>query len=306
MADSDDVKTATDQLQATYENLRQCAANISGLLQAGEATCDEVQAYNLWALATYNAQVGLIQTIKAAGEGQGMPDAPDYPTLFAWLGQSGESAINIDCSGQASSLSGALGKALAGPTASSTKLSLKQIQIITTDQHLMNPENSPSFAQLIAAQNAAAPKQAGLGIGFAIVILIAVLSISVTVSIVAILSYLKSSNLEKAATARTQAQSQAFATFTAARLQCLQACTGGGGSQADCTASCDQLIAAPTIDNPPGATGKWGFLQYLGLTVVLGGAAYVGWHLYERKMSGQPLFPGLQKLLPAGHHESEA
>lgn len=305
MADSDDVKTATDQLQATYENLRQCAANISGLLQAGEATCDEVQAYNLWALATYNAQVGILQTIKASGEGQGLPDAPDYPTLFAWLGQSGENAINIDCSGQATSLSGALGRALAGPTPNSTKLSLKQIQIITTDQHLMNPQNSPSFAQLLAAQDAVAAKQKGLGIGIAIVILIAVLSITISISIVALLNYLKASNLQKDTTARTQLQSQAFATFTAARLQCLQGCVQGGTSQADCAASCAQLIQAPDIGAAPGAAGKWGFLQYLGLTVVVGGAAYVGWRIYERKQTGEPLFPGLQKLLPAGH-ESEA
>jgi hypothetical protein len=299
MADSDDVKTATDQLQATYENMRQCAATISGLLQLGEATCDEVQTYNLWALATYNAQVGIIQTIKAGGEGQGLPDAPEYPTLFAWRGIPGEQAINIDCSGQPTSLSGAMQRALAGPTPNSTKLSLKEIQIITTDQYLMNPQDSPSFAQLLAAQDAVTTKQKnGLGIGFAVVILIAALSTLITVTVVSVLSYLKSSNMQKEQTARTQLQSQAFATFTAARLQCLQACVQGGGSEADCTASCSQLIKAPDIGAAPGQSAQWGFLQYLGLTVVIGGAAYVGWRVYERKLTGQPLFPGLQKLLP--------
>lgn len=299
MADSDRVKLITDQLEATYQNLRVAASNLSGLLNVGRATCDEIKAYNLWALATYNAQRGMLDTLRAEGE-QGVPDAPEYPTLFAWNGLTGEDAVNFDCTGQESSLSGSMRRALSGPDAATIYLGLDKIKIVTTDQHVYSPEASPSFATLLAIQDARANPQAGLGVVW-VLIAIAGIAISITVAIVALLNYLEKSNLQEETTKRTQAQSQAFAVFTAARLQCYSACKASGKSDADCVATCAKLVDAPKFDAPPG-TAQWGLLQYVGATVVIGGIALVGWKLYERKQMGQPIFPG---LLPSGHDEHE-
>lgn len=296
MADSDRVKLITDQLEATYQNLRLAASNLSGLLNVGRATCDEIKAYNLWALATYNAQRGMLDTLRAEGE-QGVPDAPEYPTLFAWNGLTGEDAVNFDCTGQETSLSGAMAAALRGPTPQAIYLGLDKIKVVTTDQHVYSPEASPSFATLLAIQDARANPQAGLGVVW-VLIAIAGIAISLTIAITALLNYLTKSNLEEETTKRTQAQSQAFAVYTAARLQCYSACMASGKSAADCVTTCQNIVDKPNFGPPPGTPGQWGLLQYVGATVVIGGIALVGWKLYERKTMGEPIFPG---FLP--HHD---
>ncbi len=60
------VQTITANLEQTFQNLRLAARNISGLLATGKATCDEVQAYNVWALATYQAQIGMANALQTA------------------------------------------------------------------------------------------------------------------------------------------------------------------------------------------------------------------------------------------------
>lgn len=297
MADSDRVKLITDQLEATYQNLRLAAANISGLLQVGRATCDEIKAYNLWALATYNAQRGMLDTLRAQGE-EGVPDAPEYPTLFAWNGLTGEDAVNFDCTGQPSSLSGAMARALSGPDENSVFLGTNQIKIVTTDQHVYNPEASPSFATLLAIQDSRANKTTQLGYVW-VLIAIAGIAISIAIAVTELLHYLQASNLEEETTKRTQIQSQAYATYTAARLQCYASAKSSGKTDEEATAICTKLVDPPKFDKPPGSS-EWGLLQYVGLTVVLGGVAMLGWKLYERRLSGQPIFPG---LAPAHHHD---
>ncbi len=281
MADADDLKAITDALEATYQALRQSAANISGLLQLGVATCDEVKAYNLWALAIYNTQIGMLDALRAGGE-SGIPDAPAAPTLFVWNGVSGSDAWSIDCSGQAQSLSGAMKKALKGPTPTTKYLSTNEIKIVTQDQYAFNPSAAPTFANLLAVQQARAQPQ-NLGV-VGVLIVIAAIVISVSVAIAAIMSYLKTNSVEKSNTAQVQAQATAFANFTAARLQCQANC----GNTADCAAQCAKLITAPTI-KLPGQLDSWGWLQWTGFVVVLGGGLIIAGKLYKRHKEGKPL-----------------
>ncbi len=303
MADTDRIKLITDNLESTYQNLLRAYASISGLLAVGRATCDEVRAYNLWALATYNAQRGMLATLRAEGE-QNIPDLPPNPSLFAWNGVDGNDAINIDCTGQASSLSGALSAALQ-PTGPQTQyLGLDKIRIVTTDQHAFDPEKSPSFANLLAVQDARATQQQGLGNPIVLLIVIAAIVVGVSVAISALMKYLDDSKLQEETTARTKLQSDAFQAYAAARLQCYQGCIAGGKTPDDCVATCQNLVDKPNIDiscvGPTCPSPSWGALQWIGFTVVLGVVSVVGYKIWERRRRGQPLFelPDLPDLHP--------
>lgn len=298
--DAERLNTISQGIQTTWELLRRAAANIAGLLQMGKATCDEVRAYNLWAIAVYNTQRGILATMRANGE-QGIPELPAAPTLFAWNGVSGDQAYNIDCTGQASSLSGlkaSMKRALKGPDATTTYVSTNEIRIVTNDQFMMQPDKSPTIAALIQMQNQPPPQQMnGLGIAWALVILIATIAVTVTVSVLAILRYLEASEIQEANIAQVQAQADAFANYTAARLACFTQCTGSGKSTDDCVDYCKKLVDAPSI-KLPGQLDSWGVLQWIGFTVVAGAGTFAAVKLWKRHREGKPVFE-----LPDMHSE---
>lgn len=292
--DTQRLKTIADGIERTWQALRRAAANISGLLAVGRATCDEVRAYNLWALAIYNTQRGMLATLKANGE-QGVPELPPAPTLFTWKGMQGADAWNVSCEGQPSSLSGLMKRTLKGPGDNAAYLSTNEIQIVTTDQFVFNPESAPSYAQLVALQNQRATESStgqnmsGLGVAWAVVILIAGITVGVGVAIVAIMKYLETSEIQEANIKQTQAQADAFAAYTAARLNCYQQCTGSGKSTEECVDTCARLVDKPDI-KLPGQMGKWGTLQWIGFTVVAGFGAWGAYRLWDRHRSGRPVF----------------
>lgn len=286
--DATRLKTISDNIEGMYQALRQCASNIAGLLQAGRATCDEIKAYNLWALATYNTQAGMLDTLRANGE-TGIPDLPTAPTLFVWNGVDGSDAWSIDCTGQPSDLSGLMGRVLKGPTVNTVYVNSSQVSISTQDQNAYNPTASPSFQTLVAVQQARAQQQvAGLGV-IGILIAIAGIALAVSVAIVAIMHYLDTNAVQEANTAQTRLQAEAFANYTAARLQCLTQCTQGGQTVDQCTSLCEGLITKPNI-TLPGQSTSWGMLQWIGFVVVAGGITIAAWRLHKRHQEGKPLF----------------
>jgi len=298
MADDDAtrLKTISDNIEGMYQSLRQAAANISGLLQGGQATCDEVRAYNLWALATYNTQRGMLDTLRAGGE-SGVPDLPAAPTLFAWAGIEGIDALNIDCGGQASSLSGLMKKAMRGPAPTTQFLSTNEIQIITTDPHVFQPDKAPTFKTLLAVQQAR-QQQAMAGLGFPLVlIVIAAIVVSVSVAISAIMHYLDVNAVQEANTEQTKIQAQAFSEYTNARLTCMANCTAAGKSQDDCVAQCKQLVTPPHI-TLPGQDSSWGTLQWVGFLTLATAGSFVAWKLYQRHKAGQPVFELPEAITP--------
>lgn len=301
--DSERLKVISDNLEATYQSLRTAAANISGLLQVGQATCDEVRAYNLWALAIYNTQRGMLTALRAGGEAN-VPELPPNPTLFTWKGQSGEDAINIDCSGEPSSLSGLMTRAMRGPGRRRglrgpkvvKYLSSDQISISTSDPFALNPSASPTFASLVQTQGGAQQMQ-GLGT-IGILIAIAGIIIAVSIAIAAIMHYLETSAVEESNTQQVKLQADAFANYTAARLQCFSSCTQSGGSTEDCVSKCAKLVDKPNIQLP-GATQDWGVLQWTGFTVLLGFGLWAGYRIIKRKHEGKPLFELPDALSPS-------
>lgn len=318
MADTDRIKIITNNLEATYQSLRQAAANISGLLAVGQAVCEDVQAYNVWALAVYNGQIGMLQTLTANGE-PNVPALPAAPTLFAWNGLSGQDAINFDCSVNADgtpitsgaaaasdpnadqSLQGVMGRALAGPTPSSVRLGLDQVSIVTTDQYVYNPAASPSFATLAQVQTANAAQ--GLGNPLVLLIVIAAIVVGVSIAVSALMKYLDDSQIQEQQTARTQIQAQAFATYTAARLTCYQACTNQGTPMSSCVQTCGSIEKPTFTDLNPFGASSWGWLQWTGFTVVVGVSALVAWKLYQRKRETGRIFPELH--FPESFHLPE-
>lgn len=284
------LKTIADNLEVTWQSLRRAAANIAGLLQAGRATCDEVRAYNLWAVAVYNTQRGMLATLRANGE-QGVPELPPAPTLFTWKGVAGADAWKIDCGNEATTLSGAMKKALKGPTDTTQYLSTNEVNIVTQDQFLTQPDNAPSFAQLIALQQQRAQEGvAGLGVAWSVVILIAGITIGVGIGLAAIMSYLKSSDIQEANTKQTALQAEAFANYTNARLTCYSSCTASGKSTEECVATCAKLVDKPKFTFPGAPNGKWGMLQWIGFTVVAGAGTLIAVKVWQRKRAGKPIF----------------
>lgn len=283
------LKTISDNLEVAYQSMRRAASSIAGLLQVGRATCDEVRAYNLWAQALYNTQRGMLETLRANGE-KNVPALPQMPVMFAWRGISGPDAWKVDCTGQASSLSGALGRALRGVDANTQFLSTNEMEIQTRDQYAFNPENSPSFSMLLAVQQQrAANGVSGLGVAPLVLIAIAGIAIAVSIAIVAIMKYLETNEVQEANTKQVALQADAFANYTAARLSCYSDCTRSGKTTEQCIELCKQLVDKPNI-KLPGQMGAWGWLQWTGFTVVVGVGSLVAYKVYQRKQAGKPIF----------------
>lgn len=281
------VKRITNELEATYEAMRKSSSHISGLLQGGFATCEEVRAYNAWSIAIFEAQKGMLASLRASGQSN-LPAQPAPPTLFPIKGRTGLDAVLIDCGGS-QNLAGLMTAAMKPPTKKTVYLSTNQIAIHTQDPWVFRPGEAPSFAQLIA--NQAKRAQGTQGLGFApIVIFIAaiVVTIAVVGALTALFKYLETNAIEESNTEQVRLQAQAFAKYTEARLACLQQCTAGGQSQESCVETCSKIVDKPEFDLP-GQSKPWGALQWVGAIAVGTIAVYAGWRWYERKY-GKPLF----------------
>lgn len=294
-ADADRLKIIADNIERLYQAMRRAAGNIAGLLQVGQATCEEVRAYNLWALATYNTQRGMLATLRANGE-TGVPELPAAPTLFTWKGVSGDAAWQINCGAQGLSGLGSLKAAMKPPQAQARRLSTNEIQIVTQDPHVFDPERAPSFSTLLQVQSARTQAgMNGLGVFPVILIVIAGIAIAVSVAVAAIMKYLETSEVQESNSKQVALQADAFANYTAARLECLKTCTGKGGKTEDCVDTCAKLIQKPQI-TLPGQGRPWGWLQWTGFTVVAGLGAMLAVKIVQRRMQGRSVFE-----LPSGY-----
>lgn len=274
MATADDVKKIAAALEATYQSLRRTAANISGLLAVGRATCDEIKAYNLWALAVYNTQRGMLTALRAAGE-PGVPDLPPLPTLFAWKGVSGAEAWKIDCDREQQGLTGVLRAAMASDRPP-RYLSTGQIDIVTQGQGL-DVSAAPSLARLDQA--------ATLGSPYLIWIVVAGLAVTVslTLGIVALTRYLTEQSIQTETTERTQIQAAAFEKYTAARMACYADCTARGNSAETCAATCARLVDKPNLKiDPARPSSGTGFFTAAGIIALAAGGGFAAWKLLTR------------------------
>jgi hypothetical protein len=286
-ADSEQVKRITQNIEETYQALRKTARNLSGLLAVNRATCDEIKTYNLYALAVYHTQRGMLTTLRAAGE-TGVPELPPSPTLFAWKGVSGDQALMVDCSKETKSLEGALALAFASAADPNPKfLGSEQIKILTQDKDVFLPEKDiPSLDDLAKiGASAGLGNNNGLGLPpLVIAIIIAGIVLIVGVGFVAFSKYLQEKRIQEETTERTKIQAKAFESYTAARMACYDQCISAKGSISECQETCKKLIDKPQLDVTPrsGIKPDSGMLEKIGFAVVAVGLAYGGYKLYTR------------------------
>lgn len=265
--DSERVQKIAADLEAAHQSLRRTARNITGLLQVGRAACDEVKAYNLWALSLYNTQRGMLTSLRAAGE-KNVPELPAYPTLFAWRGVSGADAWRIDCNASEQTLTGVLRDAMASDRAPAY-LSSDQVAIVTTDQGALRPEEAPDLSALVQATN-------GLGAVPVVWIVVAGIAVAIglSVGLIALASYLTEKSIQEETSSRTRIQADAFDKYTAARMSCYADCTARGNDVATCSQTCAKLVDKPNLKiDPARASGGLGIFGTIGLIAVaaLGG-----------------------------------
>lgn len=269
----------TNDLEATYQSLRHTAANIQSLLNAGRATCDEIKAYNLWALAIYNTQRGMLTALRASGE-PNIPELPAYPTLFMWRGVAGADAWRIDCNATQQGLTGALRDAM-NPGPNVIYLSTQEVETFSEDQSAI-PANTPNLSTLVAVT------QGSLGwVVLGLVIAGIVLAVTAAAGLYALANYWQEQSIQEETTARAKVQAVAFQQYTSARVGCYQDCLSRGYTQAQCTDVCSKLIDKPNIvidsARKPGETNN-----FITAGAVLAIAAVGGtiWWIRHRRQQG--------------------
>lgn len=292
MADTNEqalrIQTITKNLEAVRDSLKRASSHITGLIRVGRATCQEVKTYNIWALGLYNLQIGMLQKLRELGED--VPSLPAQPTYFSWKGVQGQQAVMIDCGGGDQSLEGALADVFAGPGDNAVYLSSNEVEIVTQD-----PEGLDVAASMVPTwgdiQERQAIKQQGLGLFWFVVAGVAI-AIATAAAISAIMHYLEVSSTNETTSERNKLQAAAYESYLKARLECLQLCTGRGGSVESCTNQC-KTIAPPEIGDAPGTKSKWGFLEWAGAITLGTLAIWGGYRLYRRKIETGSFLPKL-------------
>lgn len=291
-AESTRVKTITDNLEASYRDMQAAASDITSLISAGKATCNEVRTYNLYALSIYSTQQGMLATLKAAGQ-ENVPDLPPQPTLFTWRDRPGEEAQLIDCNQepqvQANDLQGVMGlmaHVLKGPTTDDVFLSSDQVRVNTQGTINIQRNSIPTIAQ-VTDERWRRDNQLQGQLGFVPVWLwvagVALFCAAVAVS--AIMKYLSTSKVEEERSERMREQAKAFKEMTTARLSCFQSCVATGATSDACTKKCTQLVPEPKFQDF-GAKKPWGVLEWTGLATIATALAWVGWRYYQRRYGG--------------------
>lgn len=302
----DQIKRISDNLEASYNVLRRLSQNIYGLLAFGRATCDEVKAYNLYALSMYDTQRGMLESLRNAGQ-PNVPSAPAFPTLFTWKGVKGADAWKLDCKATGMSglglwdaplpFGGTMLNGLLKQAVESTKvadplfLSPNDIKVVTQDDGFFTPSREiPTLAQLTN-------QGSGLGaIPIVLAIVIATATVLVAVGVAYVLSdYFKEKSIQEETSKRTVIQLQAYSDYTQKRLDCYNKCVADGGSIQLCQDTCTKIITKPDIKIDPAREKKGlGFLGTVGLVVSASAAGIVLWTMYKKRQSygGHSLAPG--------------
>jgi hypothetical protein len=289
------IKRISDSIEACYQKLRAVAKNMSGLLQYGRATCDEVKAYNLYALSVYNTQRGMLAALRAAGQTD-VPALPTFPTLFTWKGVSGADAWKLDCKASGMSglglyerppiigshgslaLSGVLRAAIESTSRPDAQyLNTSQISIVTQDQDLFTPGSQiPSLAELSA--------EGGLG-NPVILVIAGLVVLALAAGFYALALYMKENTIQEETTKRSEIQLTAFQDYTNKRLACINSCASvQSNSYQGCVDACTKAIPVPNIKTETGREqpSSIGFFGMVGLAASAGVAGIILWAMFKK------------------------
>lgn len=260
------LKRTTDNVEAMYTKLVNASRGLSVLALNEKAYCNELRQYNLYAMACYQWQLSMIQSFKAMNV-QGVPASPKFPTLFKIAGKSGTESLNIQCS----TLQG-----LGGLNEDGT-VKKDAIEIVTTDQQLLDPNAQPPVFDVDPNQ-IFGKTTPGMGLEPVTVVTIVLVGVLILIGLTivkSIVSSLVGQGVEEERTRQARMQIDAFNSTIAARSDCFNKCLQTGSPAADCAKTCEAAFKADI----PGIPGGMGTLGMIGLGVV----AVTGFWIWTRR-----------------------
>lgn len=282
-----DLQALMASVEAAYRENTRCRTALSGLINVGRATCQDVVSYNLATKAVYAYQASVCGIIRANGGNAPVVPPPEY---IAWRGVAGDAAVDIDCGSPQMRGLGAT------PT---TFVDASQVEWRpgATTQDTITVQQVVAAAQ--RAQAAGAP---GLGVAPLALVTIAVVGLFVTIGLAIVLKIVEALT----DVPQKKLQMQAIATQRAAhkeslekRWACYQDCTGRGRDPAECAKACDRLMPGFKPVIPGGGLGIVGTVAGL---AIMGVVIYAGWRFVasgglDRRRGGA----GGRKSLPSPH-----
>lgn len=286
-----DVQALTANVDAAYRALIRSRTALSYLINAGQATCNDVKSYNLMVKATFFYQKSIADIIRASG---GTPPAVQQPYYVAYKGRSGEDAVNIDCSSAA----------LAGwrPTG--------------LGDYFINPKDvewkvgpTPSDTAAIGQVVGRLAKDTGLGnplLAVAVPIILWGIVIAVTgLIILKIVEALTDVPGKREYTRQVQIAAERHAATLEARQKCVADCTAAGKDYNICARDCSRLNPGFSPPSPAFSLGLIGKIV-IGVAAI-GGLLLVGTVVYRKATEGGFAVGGGggRRALPPGRDEDD-
>lgn len=263
------LKRLTDQLEAAYQQARALSNRMKQAISAGRATCQDIVAYNLLVSAIYNTQKGILTTIRAMGGSA--PALPITPTYFTIGGGVVGSSPSISCG---SGLSGALRGVL-----KESKAAAKRSEFLDPSMVQVIPERTPVPLNVDVTLAQLTRNATGLGGELGAVWIFIIAAVAVTLAsgvIIAVMNYLRDTNVSENTLKQTETIAKAIDTSLVARIDCYNRCVAQGKTPNECSKACASLIPTPSFPGGGGGggPGEWGFWTwaFVGSGVILGGA----------------------------------
>lgn len=277
------VKAITENMERGYQAVQRAGNNLRSLLAIGKARCEDLKAYNSWAIAFYHDQEAILDTARQAGE-PSVPFAPPMPRLFT--SANGRVGRLINCDITTNSLNGALAAAMAPVTSQSTFIDPRLIRVTQGVQHDLGP--TPSYATL--SRMAAGGGLGDFGLTFLIIAGITLILTAIGVA-AALAGMFEERGIQQETTARSALQLEAFARQTEARNACYLACIkSAGANSSGCVADCNRLIPEVKLvtDSARKQVGL-SFFSTVGLVLTAGVAGVAAFMLFRRPSGRAPM-----------------
>lgn len=263
------VQAMMANVEQAYRQVNAAKTALSGLVNAGRATCNDVKIYNLQVKAVYAYQASVASIIRASG-GAAPPISP--PVYVAYKGVPGDQAVNIDCA--SAQLKGwtpnGLGDAYVRPD-----------QVEWREGAL--PSDVAVVNQITAASQAAVAQgqQAGLGAPPLLAVLIPIIIQGLVYAVLGyivlkIVEALKDIPAKRETTRQIAIQAEAHRDNLEKRQACYSDCTGRGKDPVECAKACDRLTPGFKPILPSGSSILMTALG-IGVLGIVGYAGYRAW-----------------------------
>lgn len=269
------VQQICDLIESSRLRLKNIAKNLEVLVKAGRATCEELRAYNLWALAVYQTNKGQLQVARNAGA-TNLPILPPSPALFVYRGIGGQNAASFPCDNNPKTLSGALADALTAPE-KGFFINPNAVEIIPAGAEIGPLPEGPSLRQI--------EQQLGVPLPWGAIIIVGL--IVAGAATVAVFSYLETQSISERTAKVSDDNLKTFETAADLRAKCLQMCIDAGGSPESCIGKCSNVIPVPRAPGEAASSSGLGFWMWMGIGVAgIIGARYAYRRWQDKRATG--------------------